>query len=135
MEQTFNIELHCFCDSSLQVYSSVIYIYYLICSKTKVPPVKEIAVTRLELMPCVLLTKLLLKKLWTLQIIYCLPNSMIALYDIQNNKEWKVWVQNRVDIIDKVVKPDKWHNMLTLYFIFWQPCRYCYQEVSTKFNC
>ena len=57
MEQTFNIELHCFCDSSLQVYSSVIYIYYLICSKTKVPPVKEITVTRLGLMPCVLLTK------------------------------------------------------------------------------
>ena len=34
---------------------------------------------------------------------------MIALYWIKNNKEWKIWVQNRVDIINKVVKPDSWH--------------------------
>ena len=33
---------------------------------------------------------------------------MIALCWIKNNKEWKVWVQNRVDIITKIVKPDNW---------------------------
>ena len=46
-EQTCHIELHYFCDSSLQAYSSVIYICVitnldvkvnLICSKTKVSP-------------------------------------------------------------------------------------------------
>ena len=36
---------------------------------------------------------------------------MIALYWISNNKEWKIWVQNRVDIIKKVVSPDNWHNI------------------------
>ena len=35
--------------------------------------------------------------------------QMIALYWIKNNKEWKMWVQNRVDIIKKVVKPENWH--------------------------
>ena len=44
--------LHCFCDSSFQVYSSLIYIYYLICSKTEVSPMKEITIPRLELMSC-----------------------------------------------------------------------------------
>ena len=34
---------------------------------------------------------------------------MTALYWIKNNKEWKISVQNRVDIINKVVKLDNWH--------------------------
>ena len=34
---------------------------------------------------------------------------MIALYWIKNNKEWKIWVQNRADIIKKFVIPDKLH--------------------------
>ena len=37
--------------------------------------------------------------------IYCWSDSMIALYWIKNNKEWK----NRVNIIKKVVKSDNWH--------------------------
>ena len=36
---------------------------------------------------------------------------MIALYGIKNNKEWKVWLQNCVDIINKVVKPDNCHYL------------------------
>ena len=67
-EQICNIELHCFCDSSLQAYSSVIYICVItnlgvkvnwICSKIKVLSMKEVTNPQLELMPCVLLTKLL----------------------------------------------------------------------------
>ena len=38
---------------------------------------------------------------------------MIALYWIKNNKEWEIWVQSRVDIIKKVVKPDNWHYILS----------------------
>ena len=67
-EQICKIELHCFCDSSLQAYSSVTYIRVitnldvkvnLICRKTKVSPMKEVIIPRLELMSCALLTKLL----------------------------------------------------------------------------
>ena len=67
-EQLSNNELHCFCDSSLQAYSSDIYIRVvtnfdvkvnLICSKTKVSSMKEVTTPRLELISCVLLTKLL----------------------------------------------------------------------------
>ena len=38
---------------------------------------------------------------------------MIALYWMKNNKEWEIWVQSRVDIIKKVVKPDNWHYILS----------------------
>ena len=62
------VEFHCFCDSSLQAYSVVIYIRVitnldvkvnLICSKTKVSPMKEVTIPWLELMSGLLLTKLL----------------------------------------------------------------------------
>ena len=121
-EQICNIELHCFCDSSLQAYSSVIYIRVitnldvkvnLICSKTKVSPMKEVTIPRLEHMSCALLTKLLQSVLKGLSLntasIYCWSNSMTALYWIKNIKEWKIWVPNRVDIIRKLVKPGSWH--------------------------
>ena len=118
-EQICNIELHCFCDSSLQAYSSFIYIRVItnldvkvnfICSKNKVLPMKEVKIPRLEVMSCVLLTKLLQSVLKEPPLntasIYCWSDSMIALYWTKNKKEWKMWVQNFVNIIKKVVKPD-----------------------------
>ena len=64
-------------------------------------------------MSCALLTKLLQSASKGLSLntasIYCWSDSMIALYWIKNNKEWKIWIQNRGDIIKKVVKPDNWH--------------------------
>ena len=109
-EQICNIELHYFCDSLLQAYCSVIYIraitnfcveVNLTCSKTKVSPMKEVTIPRLEFMFCVLLTKLLQFVLNGLSLnianIYCCHDSMIALYWIQNNQEWKIWIQNCVD--------------------------------------
>ena len=118
-EQICNIELHCFCDSSLQAYSSFIYIRVItnldvkvnfICSKNKVLLMKEVKIPRLEVMSCVLLTKLLQSVLkgppLNTASIYCWSDSMIALYWTKNKKEWKMWVQNFVNIIKKVVKPD-----------------------------
>ena len=77
---------------------------HLICSKSKVSPTKEVTNPRLELMSCVLLKTLSLNT----ASIYCWSDSIIALYWIKNNEEWKNWVQNRVDIIKKIVKPDNW---------------------------
>ena len=118
-KQICNIELHCFGDSSIQAYSSFIFVRVitnfdfkvsLICSKTKVSPTKEVIIPQLELNSCVLLTKLLQSVLKGLPSntasISCWSDSMIALYWIKNNQEWKIWVQNCVDIIKKVVKPN-----------------------------
>ena len=74
---------------------------------------KEVTFPQLGLISCALLTKLLQSVLKGLSLntasIYCLSDSMIALYWIKNNKEWKFWGKTRVDIIRKVVKPDNWH--------------------------
>ena len=74
---------------------------------------KEVTISPLELMSFVLLTKLLQSVLKGLSLstasIHCWSDSVIKLYWIKNNKEWKMWVQNRVDIIKKVVKPGNWH--------------------------
>ena len=74
---------------------------------------KEVTIPRLEHMSCALLTKLLQSALKGLSLntgsIYCWSDSMTALYWIKNNKEWKIWVPNRVDIIRKLVKPGSWH--------------------------
>ena len=144
-EQICNIELHCFCDSSLQAYSSVIYIRVitnldvkvnLICSKTKVSPMKEVTIPWLELMSCALLMKLLQSVLKGLSlnnaIIYCWSDSMID--SIILDKKWQR--------MENLGPKQCWYHkegceawQLALYFILWQPCRYCYQGVSTKFDC
>ena len=111
-EQICNTELHCFCNSLLQAYSSVVYIRVitnlgvknnLIYSKTKLSPMKEFTIPRLELISCVLLTKLLQSVLKRLSL------NTASINWIKNNKEWKICVQNRIDIINKVVKADNWH--------------------------
>ena len=80
------------CDSSLQAYSSVVYIRVttnldvkvnLICSKIKVSAIKEVTIPQLELMFCALLTKLLQSVLKGLSLIdtasiYCWSNSKVA---------------------------------------------------------
>ena len=90
----------------------LLLIWMLKLRKTKVLPMKEVTIPRLEFMSCVLLTKLLQSVLKGLSLntasIYCWSDSMIALHWIKINKKWKIWVQNRVDIIKKVVKPDNW---------------------------
>ena len=118
-EQICNSELLYVCDSLLQAYSSVIYIRVitnlgvkvnLICSKTKASAMIEITITRLELLSCILLRKLLQSVLKGLSLniasVYCWSDSMIALNWIKNNKNWEFWIQNHVDIINKVVKSD-----------------------------
>ena len=90
----------------------LLLIWMLKLRKTKVLPMKEVTIPRLEFMSCVLLTKLLQSVLKGLSLntasIYCWSDSMIALHWIKINKKWNIWVQNRVDIIKKVVKPDNW---------------------------
>jgi hypothetical protein len=61
-------KLHRFCDSSKEVYSAVIYLRFVcsksakvsfLAAKTKVAPLKTITIPRLELLGCLLLSKLM----------------------------------------------------------------------------
>ena len=67
---------------------------------------KELSIPRLELMACLLLSRLMVsvklavEKEVSVKNIFCWTDSQIALWWIrQRRKEWKIWVQNRVETI------------------------------------
>lgn len=62
------IELHGFCDASQDAYAAVVYAKYssensskvdLVMSKTRVSPLKKLSIPRLELMSCLILSRLM----------------------------------------------------------------------------
>ena len=112
------IELHGFADSSNQAYLAVIYARLitkkeikvkLLTSKTCVAPAKPLTIPRLELLSCLLLSKLI-KTIYesnrheiTIARTTCCTDSKIAFYWItQKYKDWKPWFQNRVNRINEV---------------------------------
>ena len=112
------IELYGFTHSSNQAYAGVIYARLitnkeikvkLLTSKTRVAPAKPLTIPRLELLSCLLLSKLIktiyesLKHEITITRTTCWTDSKIAFYWItQKYKDWKPWVQNRVNSINEV---------------------------------
>ena len=114
-DEILSIELHGFCDSSLRAYGSLVYLRVLtlngcfvslLSGKTKVAPMKGFSIPRLELLGCVLLTKLMnsvkaaIKPVWGVQNVYYWTDSEISLYRIKGvNKEWKQWVESRVNFV------------------------------------
>ena len=67
--QLKNVSLHCFCDTNKNAYAAVIYFLSenihdekycsLVAAKTKVPPIKNVSISKFELLACVLLTNLI----------------------------------------------------------------------------
>jgi hypothetical protein len=111
-----NIQLHGFCDSSERAYGACLYLRStddnnqsfceLLCSTSKVAPLKRLTIPRLELCAATLLAKLYKKatralnvtiheaKLWT--------DSSIVLTWIQGpSTKWKTFVGNRVATIQE----------------------------------
>ena len=78
-------------------------------SNTRVAPAKPLTIPRLELLSCLLLSKLIktiyesLKHEITIARTTCWTDSKIAFYWIrQKYKDWKPWVQNLVNRINEV---------------------------------
>ena len=94
-----SIELHGFSVASVSTYVVVLYIRIcfevdvkIIASKTKVTPIKQHTIPRLELMAALLLPQLVSSTSNALPFtasIHCWTNSTCILYWIQNNKPWK----------------------------------------------
>ncbi|XP_018372882.1 PREDICTED: uncharacterized protein LOC108767469 [Trachymyrmex cornetzi] len=116
-------ELHGFSDASPQAYSVVVYSRttsedgivhaQLICSKTKVAPLKRITIPRLELAGATLLTKLvkhLLRLLDRLGVpIYLWTDSTVTHTWISNHpSRWKDFVHNRVCFIQETLPQAQW---------------------------
>ena len=117
-------QLHGFCDASIQAYAAVIYIRatytdqaptsVLVTAKTRVAPVKQLSILRLELCGAILLAKLLasVKKALNVPLsdVHALCDSTIVLSWLDGSpKRFKTFVGNRLSTILDELPPSTWH--------------------------
>jgi len=99
--------LYGFCDAFKSVYAAVVYLYnesgpvQFVVGNTRVAPLVEMTIPRLELLSCFLLAKLMahvkvsLGKAVSVDCGIYFTDSKVALYWVQGvTKEWKQFVHN-----------------------------------------
>jgi len=121
-----NIQLHGFCDSSERAYGACLYIRStdnnkktsceLLCSTSKVAPLKQLTIPRLELCAATLLSKLYKKAIHALNLTvnesYLWTDSSIVLTWIQGPaNKWKIFVGNRVALIQEATAAVTWRHV------------------------
>ncbi|XP_011859715.1 PREDICTED: uncharacterized protein LOC105557156 [Vollenhovia emeryi] len=119
-------ELHGFCDASERAYGACIYVrsidshggiqMHLLCSKSRVAPVRVITIPKLELCGAELLTRLMDKVKHALEIdikkCYYWTDSSIVLHWIKaTNKKLPVFVAHRVGEIQDLSAVDSWNHV------------------------
>ena len=122
--------LHGFGDASERAYCAMVYLVYhtadsqahasLVASKTRVAPLKQLSIPRLELMSVRILAQLMNTVCNALQSQVKVDgmrfwmDSKTALSWIQNKGEWKQFVQHRVDEILRLTNKEEWAYCSTL---------------------
>lgn len=119
-------ELHGFSDASKLAYSAVIYIrvvddkgniyIHLVTSKTKVAPVRQVSIPRLELCGAVLLAKLMVEVGEVLNIPktdwHAWTDSEVVLAWLNSHpSRWKTFVANRVSDILNILDTHYWSHV------------------------
>ncbi|XP_055714768.1 uncharacterized protein LOC129808888 [Phlebotomus papatasi] len=115
-----------FCDASEKAYAACAYIMTvnknqetscrLLCSKTRVAPLKQVTLPRLELCAAVLAVKLLqsIKGALTVKImsVKAYSDSKIVLYWLAKEpQKWKTFVANRVSEIQSEIPRHLWNHV------------------------
>ena len=116
--------LHGFSDASENAIAAAVYMRTtyedgdiearLVASETKVSPLKEQSIPRLELLGAYILSRLVdiihsaFKSLPFAVDTYCWVDSLTVLCWIKNHKPWKQCVQHRVDVIRNLTDTEKW---------------------------
>ena len=125
-EQVVSYELHGFCDAPIKAYAAVVYLRIitpntshvrLVISKARVAPLAKQTIPRLELLSALVLARLMnvtqkaLESVIEISKIHCWTDSKVALYWItQQEKEWKQYVQSRVEEIRGLVAAAHWSH-------------------------
>lgn len=124
--ESMQIEVHGFCDASEKAYGACIYlrcvfnsgriISNLVCGKSRVAPIKQVSLPRLELCSALLLANLAKRVVSDMKIQhlkqYYWSDSMIALGWIRNpSKRWKTFVANRVSEIQTLTNIESWSHV------------------------
>jgi len=118
-------QLHAFCDASEKAYGAVLYLrsekydgsvaVHLITSKTRVAPIKQISLPRLELCGAVLLANLVssFKQATNLNIqLFAWTDSTIVIRWLSAFPgRWKTFVANRVAEIQDLVPREEWRHV------------------------
>ncbi|XP_073960792.1 uncharacterized protein [Choristoneura fumiferana] len=122
------VQLHGFSDASTLALGAVVYIRVvdehdevhvtILASKTKVAPLKQLTVPRLELCAAVLLAKLLHEISGLLNIpmnrIFAWTDSMVVLSWLQcQPSRWQLFVGNRVSEIIQNIDNDRWRHVVS----------------------
>lgn len=116
-------EIHGFADASERAYAAVVYLrtcnekgqveVRLVAAKTKVAPLKQVTLPRLELCAATLLTRLVAHLLLVLELsvpTHLWSDSTVALSWIQaHTATWKTYVANRVSEIQTTLPEARWH--------------------------
>lgn len=123
---TTDVQLHGFCDASERAYAAVLYLrvadqnnyvrVHLITAKTKVAPIKQVSLPRLELCGAVLLANLIetVQKDLHPKSIHAWTDSTIVLSWLrQHPNKWKTFVANRVSEIHTLVKQNIWNHVVS----------------------
>ncbi|XP_063540322.1 uncharacterized protein LOC134749332 [Cydia strobilella] len=121
-------ELHGFCDASNAAYAAVVYLRVvdstgnihvaLVTAKTRVSPVKQVSIPRLELCGAVLVTKLLAEVAEVMEIpkpnIKAWTDSTVVLAWLNKHpSSWKTFVANRVSEILNTMDSAQWAHIRT----------------------
>ena len=122
-QQNFTeLDLHGFCDASIQVYSAAVYVRLskndnivtnLLTAKSKIVPNRTLTVPKLELVSCLLLSRLIVSVRKALSVQVKISNfdswsdSKVALNWVKSmTKKWKFWVENSVSEVRENVGVD-----------------------------
>ena len=125
-EKVVSCSLHGFGDASSKAYAAVIYLHVttsqgnyarLVASKSRVAPVKNLTIPRLELLAALVLARLITHVKEALEVdvtitnLSCWTDSRVTLCWIKGEeREWKQFVQNRVDEIRTLVPASRWQH-------------------------
>lgn len=121
-----SFQIHAFCDASSLAYGACIYLRsesqdsissHLLCSKSRVAPLKTLTIPKLELSAALVLAELVanLARIVPFQCEYhCWSDSTIALSWIRSSpSEFNVFVSNRVSKIQELTQGMTWHHVPT----------------------
>ncbi|KAL7725911.1 hypothetical protein ACLKA6_000678 [Drosophila palustris] len=119
------VEVHGFCDASLEAYGACVYVVTrgqtvtsrLLCSKSRVAPLKTLSVPKLELCGAKLLASLMFEIKRTgifFSQFYCRCDSSVVLSWIRDEPfKFNVFVANRVSAIQELTLGMQWHHVPT----------------------